>query len=80
MGRRCAPFAGRDEVANVAFVTEERAIRVVTDGISIGDVIAAKAAHYETPGPWYGIPLATITTDVDADGVMRLLEETLTGH
>jgi inosine-uridine nucleoside N-ribohydrolase len=61
------------------FVTEERAIRVVTDGISIGDVIAAKAAHYNTPGPWYGIPLATITTEVDADGVMQLIEEALTG-
>jgi inosine-uridine nucleoside N-ribohydrolase len=59
------------------FTTEERAIRVVTDGISIGDVIAAKEMHYNTPGPWFGIPLATITTEVDADGVMGLIEEAL---
>ena len=46
------------------FQTEKRAIRVVTDGISIGDVIAAKSVHYDAPGPWYGLPLATITTKV----------------
>ncbi len=60
------------------FQTEERAIRVVTDGISIGDVIAAKEMHYNQPGPWYGIPLATITTEVDAVGVMQLLQQALT--
>ncbi len=60
------------------FQTEERAIRVVTDGISIGDVIAAKEMHYNQPGPWYGIPLATITTEIDADGVMQLLQQALT--
>jgi hypothetical protein len=60
------------------FATEKRAIRVVTDGISIGDVIAATAAHYEQQGPWYGIPLASITTEVDSAAVMRLIENTLT--
>ena len=62
------------------FSTEERAIRVVTDGISIGDVIAATEMHYSQPGPWFGIPLATITTEVDADGVMQLIADTLTGQ
>ena len=60
------------------FATEKRAIRVVTDGISIGDVIAATAAHYEQQGPWYGIPLASITTEVDSAAVMQLIENTLT--
>jgi inosine-uridine nucleoside N-ribohydrolase len=60
------------------FETEERAIRVVTDGIGIGDVIAAKEAHYGQPGPWSDIPLAKITTEVDADGVMQLIEDALT--
>ena len=60
------------------FATEKRAIRVVTDGISIGDVIAAKSVHYRTPGPWYGVPLANITTSVDSFGVMNLIEDTLT--
>jgi inosine-uridine nucleoside N-ribohydrolase len=59
------------------FKTEQRAIRVVTDGISIGDVVAAKEMHYQSPGPWFGIPLATITTEVDAEGVMQLLEAAL---
>jgi hypothetical protein len=31
-------------------------------------------------GPWYGIPLATITTEVDAKGVMQLLEAALIGR
>jgi inosine-uridine nucleoside N-ribohydrolase len=60
------------------FETEERAIRVVTDGIGIGDVIAAKEAHYSQPGPWADIPLGKITTEVDADGVMQLIEDALT--
>ena len=64
-------------VAPSLFATEKRAIRVVTDGISIGDVIAAKAVHYESPGPWYGVPLATITTNVDSVGVMNLIKDTL---
>ena len=62
------------------FGTEKRAIRVVTDGIGIGDVIAAKSIHYQNPGPWYGIPLATITTTVDSGGVMKIIEDTLTSH
>lgn len=72
------PTAMAYVVAPNLFQTEDRAIRVVTDGISIGDVIAAKELHYAQPGPWFGIPLATITTEVDADGVMQLLEDALT--
>ena len=59
------------------FETEERATRVVTDGITIGDVVAATERHYSEPGPWHGIPLAKITTAVDSAGVMQLIEETL---
>lgn len=71
------PTAMAYVVAPALFETEKRAIRVVTDGISIGDVIAATERHYTEPGPWYGVPLATITTTVDADAVMRLLAEAL---
>ena len=60
------------------FETEERATRVVTDGITIGDVVAATERHYSEPGPWHDMPLAKITTAVDSAGVMRLIEETLT--
>ena len=59
------------------FSTEKRAIRVVTDGMSIGDVVAAGPAHYKQPGPWYGVPLASVTTAVEADEVMQLIESTL---
>lgn len=59
------------------FETEDRATRVVTDGITIGDVVAATERHYSEPGPWHDMPLARITTAVDSAGVMRLLEETL---
>ncbi len=59
------------------FETEERATRVVTDGITIGDVVAATERHYGEPGPWHDMPLATITTAVDSAGVMRLIEETM---
>jgi len=62
------------------FQTEDRAIRVVTDGITIGDVVAATERHYNEPGPWHGIPLATITTDVDSEGVMRLIEDAIVGQ
>lgn len=59
------------------FETEQRATRVVTDGITIGDVVAATERHYSEPGPWHDMPLATITTAVDSASVMRLIEQTL---
>jgi|TARA_B110000116_G_scaffold272319_1_gene296569 inosine-uridine nucleoside N-ribohydrolase len=62
------------------FKTEDRAIRVVTDGITIGDVVAATERHYSEPGAWFGIPLATITTEVDSDGVMQLIEDAIVGQ
>jgi len=33
------------------FRTEARAVRVVTDGMAIGEVIAATERHYSQPGP-----------------------------
>lgn len=60
------------------FEVEERAIRVVTDGMAIGEVIAAAERHWSQPGPWHGIPKAKITTAVDSDRLLQLLETTLT--
>ena len=60
------------------FRTEERAVRVVTEGMAIGEVIAATERHYIQPGPWFGIPKASITAEVDSQGVLDLLEETIT--
>jgi inosine-uridine nucleoside N-ribohydrolase len=59
------------------FRTEARAVRVVTDGMAIGEVIAAAERHYSQPGPWYDMPKANITTDVDSQKVLDLLEKTI---
>lgn len=59
------------------FRTEARAVRVVTDGMAIGQVIAAAERHYSQPGPWYDMPKAKITTDVDGQAVLDLLETTI---
>ena len=48
--------------------------------VGISDVIAATKVHYKVAGPWYGIPLATITIEVDAKGVMQMLEAALIGR
>lgn len=62
------------------FATEARAVRVVTDGMTIGEVIAATERHYSQPGPWYGIPKADITVGVDGQGVLDLIEGTITAR
>lgn len=59
------------------FQTEARAVRVVTDGMAIGEVIAAAERHYSQPGPWYDIPKAKVTTEVDGQAVVDLLEKTI---
>ncbi len=60
------------------FRTEKRAVRVVTEGMAIGEVIAATERHYSQPGPWFGIPKAVITVEVDSQGVLDLFERTIT--
>ena len=62
------------------FRTEARAVRVVTDGMAIGEVIAATERHYRQPGPWHDIPKADITTEVDSQGVLDLIEKTITAR
>jgi inosine-uridine nucleoside N-ribohydrolase len=60
------------------FQTEARAVRVVTDGMAIGEVIAATERHYGQPGPWYDLPKADITTEVDSQAVLDLIEKAIT--
>jgi len=62
------------------FETEARAVRVVTDGMAIGEVIAATERHYSQPGHWYDMPKARITTEVDSLGVLDLIETTITSR
>lgn len=60
------------------FTTDERAVRVVTDGITIGHVVAAEKRHFSRPGPWFGLPFSKVTLGVDVPGVQQLLEAAIT--
>lgn len=51
-----------------------------TDGMAIREVIAATERHYRQPGPWHDIPKADITTEVDSQGVLDLIEKTITAR
>lgn len=62
------------------FQTEARAVRVVTHGMAIGEVIAATERHYSQPGYWYDMPKAEITSAVDDQGVLDLIETTMTAR
>ena len=46
--------------------------------MAIGEVIAATERHYSQPGPWYDMPKANITMEVDSQGVLDLIEKTIT--
>ena len=48
--------------------------------MAIGEVIAATERHYSQPGPWHGVPRANITTEVDSQGVLDLIEKTITAR
>ena len=60
------------------FKTDERAVRVVTDGMTIGHVVAAEKRHFSRPGPWFGLPFSQVTIGVDVPGVQQLLEAAIT--
>jgi inosine-uridine nucleoside N-ribohydrolase len=60
------------------FKTDERAVRVVTDGMTIGHVVAAEKRHFSRPGPWFGLPFSKVTIGVDVPGVQQLLEAVIT--
>lgn len=52
------------------FRTARGAIRVVTEGIAVGQTIARLEGTHYPPGPWDDRPLQTICTGVDADAVL----------
>ena len=60
-----------------AFTTIETAVRVVPDGIAIGQTIPGDAnADYESAA-WKGQPLCRICTSVDSHRVLELYAQTL---
>jgi hypothetical protein len=48
--------------------------------MAIGEVIAATERHSSQPGPWYDVPRAKITMEVESQRVLDLLETTITSQ
>jgi inosine-uridine nucleoside N-ribohydrolase len=75
------------DVAAAAYVVEPRLfttrkgpIRVVTEGIAIGQTIQRPMEHSFPPGEWDGVPAQQACNDVDAQGLIRRYTDTLVGH
>ena len=52
-------------------------MRVVTDGIAIGQTIPAPSGRADEWKAWRGRPEVEICRGVDAEGLLRLFESTL---
>jgi inosine-uridine nucleoside N-ribohydrolase len=59
------------------YKVETGAIRVVTEGIAIGQTIIKPDGRNYPPGPWDGRPSQTIAVSVDADAVLKFYRDTL---
>ena len=59
------------------FEVEPRSVRVATEGLAIGQTIAATESHSSRPGPWYDMPKTHVALDVDGQRLTELLKETL---
>jgi purine nucleosidase len=62
------------------YETERGAIRVVTDGIAIGQTIIKPEGTKYPPGAWDNRPIQTICVGVDADAVLELYRNTMAKH
>lgn len=60
------------------FQTEKGAVRVVTDGIAIGQTIMQDKNRADNPGPWFGKPQVEVALGVDSQGVLQLFKSTMT--
>ena len=60
------------------FSTERAQVRVVTEGIAVGQTIAASGSRAERWPASRGRPEVTICRDVDGEGLLRLFEATVT--
>jgi inosine-uridine nucleoside N-ribohydrolase len=59
------------------FTVGTGAIRVVTEGIAMGQTILAPADKSFPPSPWDGVPHKQICVDVDSQGLLDLYEKTI---
>ena len=60
------------------FTTERARVRVVTEGIALGQTIAVSGARADSWDATRGRPDATVCLDVDGEGLLRLFEATTT--
>ena len=51
------------------FQTRPGALRVVTDGLALGQTIQSQRGHQHAASDWQGLPEQQVCIDVDADGV-----------
>ena len=65
-------------VAPGLFTLRQGGIRVVTEGIAVGQTVFADPAAVYPPGAWDGLPLQSASRAVDAAGVRQLLLDTIT--
>ncbi|TKT74174.1 nucleoside hydrolase [Aquamicrobium sp. LC103] len=64
-------------VAPELFATRGGAIRVVSEGIAVGQTIQKPDGRFFPPGAWDGNPGQLACIDVDAEGVLGLIAETI---
>lgn len=60
------------------FTVRSGAIRVVTEGIAVGQTIQKPDARQFPPGPWDGRPSHAVCTSVDSDGLRALFFRAIT--
>jgi inosine-uridine nucleoside N-ribohydrolase len=60
------------------FTTDKAAVRVVTEGIGIGQTVAVSGPSAEQWEPTRGRPAATVCREVDGERLLRLFEATIT--
>lgn len=61
------------------FETKDGEVRVVTDGISVGQTIMNQNGDYFGENPWSQIPKTNVALGVDSDKVLQLYHSTIQG-
>ncbi len=59
------------------FTVDTGALRVVTEGIAIGQTILSPAGVHFPPGAWDGVPHKQVGVDVNSQGLLDLYERTI---
>ena len=59
------------------FTTRRGAIRVITEGLAIGQTIQKPDGHNFPPGAWDGRPSQAICIDVDSARLLSLFRRTI---